>query len=197
MVGRPSNRDERYEQVMQALVHCVARLGIEGATLAAIAEESGLSRPLIRHHLGNRDDILQALQGYVLKGFNSQTDALAAALPDVKPAMAAIDILFNDTDADDCEIVLAFAALTARSAGDAVLREACKASVSEFEAMIAQAIRMEKPNSDQAIAEQTAQGIAALYFNAKSLSPLTMAESWHANAKGNAMKLLKQLGDPK
>ena len=94
MVGRLSNRNERYEQVMQALVRCVARLGIEGAVLTAIAEEAGLTRPLIRHHLGNREDILQSLQDYVLKGFNDQTDALASALPDVGPAVAFIDILF-------------------------------------------------------------------------------------------------------
>jgi AcrR family transcriptional regulator len=62
MAGRPSNRDERYAQVMQALVRCVARFGLEGASLTQIAAEAGLSRPLIRHHLGNREDMIAALQ---------------------------------------------------------------------------------------------------------------------------------------
>ena len=57
MVGRPSNRDDRYEQIMQALIRCVARYGVEGASLAQIAEEAGLKRPLVRHHLGNREDM--------------------------------------------------------------------------------------------------------------------------------------------
>lgn len=194
MAGRPSNRDERYEQVMQALVRCVARLGIEGATLTEIAAEAGLSRPLIRHHLGNRDDILSALQGYVLKGFADQTDALAAALPDVEPAMAVIDLLFADTDDGDRDLVLVFAALTARSAGDPGLQEACKVFILQFEAVLAQAIRTDVPHLDQASADRAAQGIVALYFNVKSLSPLAMPESWTANAKENAIKLLKQIG---
>lgn len=197
MAGRPSNRDERYEQVMQALVRCVARLGIEGATLTAIADEAGLSRPLIRHHIGNRDDILRSLQEYVLKGFNDQTNALAAALPDVEPATTVIDILFADTDSDDRDLVLAFAALTARSANNVALREACKASISQFEAVIAQAIKAENARLDQAMADQVAQGVAALYFNIKSLSPLDMAETWNRNAKSNAMKLIEQLGQTK
>lgn len=190
MAGRPSNRDERYEQVMQALLRCVARLGIEGATLAAIAQEAGLSRPLIRHHLGNRDEILHALQNYVLTGFNGQTEALAAALPDLAPATAAIDILFSDAGASDPELVLAFAALTARSAGEPELRAACHASISQFEAVIAAAIKVENADQDHAVAEQTAQGIAALYFNAVSLSPLGMSKTWLRNAKDNAIKLL-------
>lgn len=197
MAGRPSNRDERYEQVMQALVRCVARLGIEGATLTAIADEAGLSRPLIRHHIGNRDDILRSLQEYVLKGFNDQTNALAAALPDVETATTVIDILFADTDSDDRDLVLAFAALTARSANDLALREACKASISQFEAVISQAIKAENARLDQAMADQVAQGVAALYFNIKSLSPLDMAETWNRNAKSNAMKLIEQLGQTK
>lgn len=197
MAGRPSNRDERYEQVMQALVRCVARLGIEGATLTTIADEAGLSRPLIRHHLGNRDEILQSLQDYVLMGFDDQTDALAEALPDIDPAVTVIDLLFADTGAADPDLVLAFAALTARSAGDADLRSACQASISRFEAVIAQAIRAEHPHLDQPFADQTAQGIAGLYFNKVSLSPLAMSDTWHANAKINAMKLLKQIGESK
>lgn len=178
---------------MQALVRCVARFGIEGATLTVIADEAGFSRPLIRHHLGNRDAILHSLQDYVLKGFNDQTNELAAALPDVEPTVAAIDILFADIGVADPDLVLAFAALTARSAGDADLRAACKASISRFEAVIAQAIKVEHPHLDQSIAEQAAQGIAALYFNKVSLSPLAMSETWRANAKTNALKILKEL----
>lgn len=197
MAGRPSNRDERYEQVMQALLSCVARLGIEGATLAAIAQEAGLSRPLIRHHLGNRDEILHALQNYVLAGFRDQTEALAAALPDKAPATAAIDILFSDAGTSEPELVLAFAALTARSAGDPELRVECQASISQFEDVFAGAIKVENADLDHSVAEQTAQGIVALYFNKVSLSPLSMSEAWRANAKKNALMLLKQLGEAK
>ncbi|SMX32772.1 transcriptional regulator BetI [Octadecabacter ascidiaceicola] len=182
---------------MQALVHCVARFGIEGATLAAIAEEAGLSRPSIRHHLGNRDDILKSLQDYVLKAFRDQTDALASALPDDEPAMALIDILFSDAGGTDPELTLAFAALTARSADDIDLRTACRASISQFEARIAQAIKAEQPRADQSTCDQSAQGIAALYFNVMSLSPLAMSGTWKTNARENALKLLKNLKEPK
>ena len=58
MAGRPSNQNERYLQVMEAMVRCVARFGLDGATLERIAAEAELSRPLIRHHLGNREDML-------------------------------------------------------------------------------------------------------------------------------------------
>ena len=80
MAGRPTNRDERHKQVMHALVRCVARFGLDGATLSQVAEEAGLARPLIRHHIGNREDMIAALTDFVLKTFAEQTEAMVDAL---------------------------------------------------------------------------------------------------------------------
>ena len=40
--------------------HPVTRLGVEGATLEKTAGEAGLDRVLIRHNVGNKDDLLDA-----------------------------------------------------------------------------------------------------------------------------------------
>lgn len=179
---------------MQALVRCVARLGLDGATLAAIAAESGLSRPLIRHHLGNRDEIIAALQAYVLTDFTAQTEALEAALPAADPATALIEILFSDVGETAPDLVLAFAALTARAAQDPALREACRATVLEFEAAVARALQTEHPSAPAKEVRRAAQGIVALYFNATSLSPLDMPPVWRDDAKTLAQSLCQNLG---
>lgn len=197
MTGRPSNRDERYEQVMQALIRCVARRGIEGASLAAIAHEAGLSRPAIRHHLGNRDDILRALQIYLIQDFNAQTDHMRAVLPDNAPATALIDLLFSDAGQSDPDFILAFATLTAKSIDDPDLRADCREAIHRFENAIAQAIMREHPRTALAQAEQIARGISALYFNAISLSPLGLSHRWHQDAQANAMTLLKHMENAK
>ena len=49
----------RRQEYLDAFEKCVARYGIEGATLAKIAEIAGLARPLVRHNVGNRDTYLR------------------------------------------------------------------------------------------------------------------------------------------
>ncbi|QFT75339.1 TetR/AcrR family transcriptional regulator [Ruegeria sp. THAF33] len=193
MIGRPSNRDERYEQIMQALVRCVARYGLDGASLSQIAKEAGLTRPLIRHHLGNRDELITTLQDYVLKSFSEQSDALVAGLPASRKSRHLIDLLFSDMNQTSPDMVLAFAALTARAVEDASLRLACREALLAFETTIAAILRADFPNVDAAKVNTAAHGIVALYFNATSLAPLDMPNVWKTQAEQAARALFNGL----
>ena len=196
MAGRPTNRDERHEQVMHALVRCVARYGLDGVSLSQIAAEAGLSRPLIRHHLGNRADIIAGLTDFVLKTFADQTEALLAALPMEKPSAALVDLLFSEATGSEPDMVLAFAALTARAMVDRDLQAKCRASLLSFEAAIARTLRADFPQAGHQRADAAAHGITAVYFNRTSLAPLHMPESWQQHAKLIAVKLLEELEQP-
>lgn len=194
MAGRPSNRDARYAQVMQALTRTVARFGLEGASLSSIAKEAGMTRPLVRHHLGNRDEILKALQGYVLDSFEQQTAEMVEALPDEAPAKALVDALFLETEISDADLILAFAALTARAPEDPELQDGCRDVILNFEHAVAEVLTSDFQTSRQSAAE-AAQTIAALYFNVISLSPLNMPNSWSATAHQISVRILETLGD--
>lgn len=193
MAGRPSNRDERYEQVMQALVRCVARYGLEGASLTQIASEAGLTRPLVRHHLGNREEIIAALQAYVLQSFDEQSKSLVSSLPAERAGEALIELLFDETSASSPEMVLAFAALTARASDDPELRAACRQSLLTYETAILGVLRREHPQADDQTVVTVAHGISALYLNVASLAPLDMPKAWTAKARGLAQQLLNDL----
>ena len=195
MVGRPSNRDERYTQVMQALVRCVARFGLEGASLTQIAAEAELTRPLIRHHLGNRDEMIEALQDYVLQSFAEQTEALITALPEDTPGDALIDLLFSDTIESSPDMILAFAALTARAAEDTDLRAACRESLLGFEAAITEVLRKTYQQANDQAVDAAAHGVVALYLNVASLAPLEMPQKWVQTAHTIARNLLAGLDD--
>lgn len=57
-MARPSNKEQRREEILQAYEHCISLYGVEGATQQKIAEKAGIARPLLRHHIGNNDDLL-------------------------------------------------------------------------------------------------------------------------------------------
>ena len=107
MVGRPSNQEERYQQVMGAMVHCVARYGLDGATLDRIAKQADLSRPLIRHHLGNKEDMLDKLKSYVLDTFTELTGMLLDNLPVVNRSQTLLEMLFAEEESVSSDLVLA------------------------------------------------------------------------------------------
>ena len=195
MAGRPTNRDERYAQVMLALVRCVARYGLDGASLSQIAKEAGMTRPLVRHHLGNRDAIIGALADFVIERFDAQNRALTAALPEQAASQAMVDMLFSDQAANDPDMILAFAALTARSLEDTILRAKCRASLLSFEATLAEILRRDHPLAETAEIDRTAHGISALYMNVVSLAPLDMPAGWAAKARNLAQTLLDDLRD--
>ncbi|WP_299977372.1 TetR/AcrR family transcriptional regulator [uncultured Pseudoteredinibacter sp.] len=60
-MARPSVKEERAAAILAAFERCVARYGVEGATLERISQESGLHRSLLRHHVGNREALLERL----------------------------------------------------------------------------------------------------------------------------------------
>ena len=64
-MGRPKLDDVRRPQILDAFAACVARYGIDGSTLDRVAEEAGVTRALVRHYLGNRDEVVVALAEHV------------------------------------------------------------------------------------------------------------------------------------
>ncbi|HCI01853.1 MAG TPA: hypothetical protein DE276_01500 [Oceanospirillaceae bacterium] len=67
-MARPSNKEERSNQILSAYERCIGKYGVEGTTLIQIAEEAGLSRALVRHHVGNQDDLLkQAISRFITR----------------------------------------------------------------------------------------------------------------------------------
>lgn len=60
-MGRRDLSDERRPHIVAAAKRAITKYGVDGATQERIAEEAGMSRALIRHYLGNRDAVLDAV----------------------------------------------------------------------------------------------------------------------------------------
>lgn len=59
-MGRKSKADERRETILAAFERCVVHYGID-VPLERVAEEAGVQRSLIRHYLGNREEVVGQL----------------------------------------------------------------------------------------------------------------------------------------
>ena len=77
-MGRKSLKEERSALILDAFGRCVARFGLEGTSLEQIATEAGVKRSLIRHYLGNRDDLILALATRVVARYRTMVAEMLA-----------------------------------------------------------------------------------------------------------------------
>ena len=83
---RRLSETERREQILRATVEVVARYGYDGASLVRVAEQAGVSKGLVSHYFGSKDDLMaEAVTGTVraLREFVAAQLDLSAPVPEV------------------------------------------------------------------------------------------------------------------
>lgn len=80
-MGRPSLAEERRPQLLEAYADCLVRYGVEGTTLDRVAKQAGVTRGLVRHYLGNREEVIRALGDWARDGFLAWFDEVAERSP--------------------------------------------------------------------------------------------------------------------
>lgn len=189
---RPSVKKERIEEILQAFEHCVAQYGVEGSTLERLAEEAGLRRSLIRHYVGNRDDLIKALLKRFLDKSDRQTELLLNQLPEKNTAATMVEYLFDDSYSDRHYALVANALYNA-AANIPYLGKPLKTSVDSFIDAIADLLEKTNPKSSSEDRYAVANGIVSIYFNIESLDHLGDTRKWRTASKRSALLLLKTL----
>ncbi|MGI9303924.1 MAG: TetR family transcriptional regulator, partial [Gammaproteobacteria bacterium] len=58
---RPSLKTQRTGEILDAFQRCIVKYGMQGASLERISEEADMGRTILRHYVGNRDDLIIAV----------------------------------------------------------------------------------------------------------------------------------------
>lgn len=180
---RPSLKDERSHEILDAYLTCVARFGLEGATQARIAEEAGVKRPLLRHYLGNKDEMITALAEYVVSGFSASLNGLRQALPDTAIPSDLVDALFSEDSGTDPRLMLAYQALVTAVPDCPELRQDLMDSLTEFFDVVEAILRRAAPSASAANIRAVTQGISAIFVSMDALTPLNPPEAWRSELK--------------
>ncbi|WP_170406863.1 TetR/AcrR family transcriptional regulator [Ruegeria arenilitoris] len=190
---RPSLKDQRSQEILDAYLTCVARFGLEGATQERIAEEAGVKRPLLRHYLGNKDEMITALADYVGAGFAESLDGLRQALPNGATPSDLVDTLFADNSGTDPRLMLAYQALVTAVPARPDLRQDLMDSLTEFFDVVEDILKRATPDASGARIRAVTQGISAIFVSMDALSPLEPPAIWRAELKLAASLLASTL----
>jgi AcrR family transcriptional regulator len=69
--------DDRRSSLMEATLTCVARHGLQGATVRKITEEAGVTPGLVRHYFGSKDELIRNAYAYLVGQLTTQASESA------------------------------------------------------------------------------------------------------------------------
>jgi len=190
---RPSLKDQRSAEILDAYLTCVARFGLEGATQERVAAEAGVKRPLLRHYLGNRDEMLAALTEYVVEGFAETTRQLSDYLGKDGTPPDLIAALFADDHTQDPRLMLAYQAMVTATNSYPDMREPLLQSYVDFLAMIGANLTRAYPEAGPERIHAVAQGIAASTLTLDAMLPIAPPEEWRNELRLSAEILVSSL----
>lgn len=192
-MARPSMKEQRQQEILQAFTTCVARYGLEGSSLERIAEQAGLKRSLVRHHAGNRDELVQALADKVLSDFDQQWLQLIESTPSQQRAEFLLAVMFNEDYASDADQVLVVEALIAASERYPEIAQQLRDWLQRMLESLAQQLALDYPDASIEQLDAAAFGIISLYFNLDAMAPLGLHQRYRAQAQQAAQWLLLPL----
>lgn len=160
-MARPSLAATRREQILDALERCLARRGLEGTSLEAIATEAGVARPLIRHYFGNRDALLAAAVERAVAAYGAELEEAVCALPREGRFAAFLDHLFLGRFVGNADRERLFRALFA-GIDDAGSQRLLHDTYRRFEDACFAALRPEAPGAPAAAVRGAAYALACL-----------------------------------
>lgn len=190
---RPNLKDQRTEEILDAFERCIPLYGIEGTSLERIAEEAGVKRTIIRHYIGNRDEVVDALSQRLLEKFYATTEELFAALPEKQRIEPLLDLLLGFEPTSDADGVLVFESLVAVAPRYPALQEKLRDWVEHFVDRLADEIGEAYADRSREDCWTVAYAITALYFNLDSLAPLALDVKYRQSSIDAAKRLLASL----
>jgi AcrR family transcriptional regulator len=90
----------RRGQLLDAIQTCIVRYGLSGTTLARIGAEADTAPSIVRHYLGNRDEVIRAAVERALTNVRHLTQDVGASVPPRDRLSTQIDLRLDPRLAD-------------------------------------------------------------------------------------------------
>ncbi len=146
-MGRPSVRDERREEILDALQDCVRTYGLAETTLARVAERAGMQPSAINHFIGTRDAVIEA----ALARSTGYYEALIDSLTD-KPLSDVLDVLIDASAQPriEADAMVIFDEMLTLAPRDVQVRERVEHALSSLRRLLQTRLDLEHPDADAA-----------------------------------------------
>lgn len=179
--------------ILDAFERCIARYGLEGTALDQVAKEVGFRRGLVRHYLGNRDDMIEAMAKRAVARYHEQVDQMFAHLPIQTTCSGLLDMLFpQHSESNDVDL-LVMEHLIAASRNTPLIRKLMSDWLHSFVEKLANYLNACREQANSTACWHVAYGIIGIYFNHESLAPLGLHQDYATGARAAVEALIESL----
>ena len=191
-MGRPSLKQEKKKEIIAAAKRLAARSGIGGLTLESIAKEANIARPLVRHNLGNKEQIIAAL----VEDFTAQSriylDEYRKRMSNDNPLTDLVELLFDPSHSDS-EFNLLGNALVMEGANSEPIKVSMRNWTVGFIEFISGAAKIEYPDASKKLVMDCAVGISGLFFSVESMLASGEITGFRESSLASARYLVEKL----
>lgn len=187
-MGRPSNTNERKQEIATALLRVMAKQGYEKASIQAIAKEAGLASGLIHYHFKTKQEILLSAVNWIVA---SAEERLVKLQVEKQTAWEQLEAFVNARlatgDSQLPEIVSAWVVIAAESIGQPEVRDIYQGLIQTQLDMLASLlvdVWEKKGEVDEDVIHLSAIVMAAIEgaFQLSVTAPKAMPKNYAANA---------------
>ncbi len=189
-MARPDLSAERSEQILDAFSRCVARSGLDAASLEEVAGEAGVRRSIIRHYIGNRDDLVAAFLDRLEARLQLQNDEMRAWFIAKAGVGSLPDYLFPEVPDDELPVLESVYSAARRNPAIAARLESW---LQGFVDALGDVLRISFPDADSDDVTTVAHGLAAIYNDHQSMVTLRGPPRYRAMALAAAQRLIASL----
>ena len=194
-MARPDLSLERSEQILRAFSRCVARRGLDATSLEDVAREAGVKRAIIRHYIGNRDDLVGALLDRLEVRLRRQNDDMRAWFIANSEIGNLPGYLFWDGEgsADDLPVLESVFTAARR---DPAIAGRLTGWLDDFADTLGDVLRASFPDAGKDEIRNVSHGIVAIYNNHQSMVTLEAPPRYRAMAIEATGVLIASLETP-
>ncbi|OUR96008.1 hypothetical protein A9Q81_13190 [Gammaproteobacteria bacterium 42_54_T18] len=162
-MGRKSLKTERVTQILDAFERCMEQKGLESTTLDNVAKEAGVARRIIRHYVGNRDELIQTAVDRIIDKFSDQVFDVIESSESDNRFDSGLNYIFS-SDFNALPINRLVAALLPVSLHDERVQQAVKKIYDAFHTGLDQELANHLPLAPESKRSDVAYSIMCLAF---------------------------------
>ncbi|MCY4046171.1 MAG: hypothetical protein OXE99_14000 [Cellvibrionales bacterium] len=190
---RPSLKLQRVDEILNALESCILAEGLSSTSLETIATTANMKRSILRHYIGNRDDIIIALGQRFFKQSQAQWQTLLDQLPETHASQWLVEGLLFFKDTNQLKQYQLSEALFAEARRLPELKDVIGEWTERFINDLTYHLAKDYPKTTEKACRQVALGLYSLYFLDESYTALFPKTPMTNDLQATALRLIQSL----
>ncbi len=173
-MARPSVAAQRREEILDAFELCILETGIQAVSLENIAEKAQVKRTILRHYIGNRDDIIIALSDRWVGHYTKQWEDSLNWLPQENRVDALVDSLFTVRTQEELDAITIGEAIFSEAKRLEAVKAHQLSAMKEFIDHFTRELKQQFPDAQEDKIDLVAYTVYSNYLMSESLYPLKL-----------------------